>query len=136
MALNTQSLFDTALREVGGGSGSATFNSAFINAVNCALNELSDDADLAVRHINVTSVNANITTMSQADWYILYAGVIYYLIRMGQRPSDPKTSLIVYQDSDKRWNDGKAYYQTRILNNLQADPANDITKLGSVYVST
>jgi hypothetical protein len=132
MALNTQSLFDTALREVGGGSGSDTFNKAFINAVNCSLNELSDNTDLTVRHANITSVGVNIATLNVADWYILYAGVIYNLIRMGQRPSDPKLSLLVYQDSDKRWQEGKGNYQTRLLNAYQADPDNHVTKLGSV----
>ncbi len=132
MALNTQSLFDTALREVGGGSGSDTFNKAFINAVNCSLNELSDDTDLTTRHVNISSTAANITTLDVADWYILYSGVIYWLVRMGQRPSDPKMGMLVYQDSDKRWTEGKANYQTRLLNIRQRDPDNDIAKLGSV----
>lgn len=132
MALNTQSLFDTALREVGGGSGSDTFNKAFVNAVNCSLNELSDNTDLTARHANVSAVGANVTTLNVADWYILYAGVIYNLIRMGQRPSDPKLAMLVYQDSDKRWQEGKANYQTRLLNAYQSTPGNNVTKLGSV----
>jgi hypothetical protein len=136
MSLSTQSLFDTALVEVGGGVGDARFNSAFINACNCALDELSDEADLATRHTHITTVNTSITTLQTGHWYILHAGITFYLIRTGWRPSDPRTAGIVYQDSDKEWDKAKAKYLTRILNELQTDTTADITKLGYVGTDT
>ena len=130
MSLSTQSLYATALREVGGGVGSDTFNDSFINAVNCALDELSDEADLATRITHITAVGSTITSLNTFDWYILYAGVIYFLIRMGNRPSDPKTAMAVYQDSERRWENAKGNYSMRATNALNACSTDDVTKWG------
>jgi len=136
MALACQSLYDAAKREVGGGSGSESFQTCFINAINCCLDEMSDEADLAVRHTHITAVSNSISTLYTGHWYIVYAGVIYYLIRMGQRPSDPKTAMLVYQDSEKRWDECKGRYLTRIINDLQSDTTASVVKLGYVGTST
>lgn len=132
MGLATQPLYDMALAEVGGGTGNSRFNAAFVNAVNFALDELADEIDESSRFAHISSVNSTISNMSSDRGYILYAGIIYYLMRMGQRSSDPKVATLVFNDSKNRWDDGKANYWMRKLNDCQAVSSSDITKLGSV----
>lgn len=132
MGLATQPLYDMALVEVGGGSGSSRFNAAFINAVNFALDELADELDSSSRFSHISAVNSTISNMDANRGYILYAGVIYYLMRMGQRSSDPKVATLVFNDSKQRWDEGKANYWLKLLNDSQAVDTSDITKLGSV----
>jgi hypothetical protein len=136
MSLSVTGLYDLAKAQVGGGSGSQFFQDCFINAVNCALDEMSDAADLVSRHSHITQTNSSISTLSSSHWYMLYAGVIYYLIRMGQRPTDPKIASMVYQDSFRGWESAKANYITRILNDLQADTTADVVKFGYVGTAT
>lgn len=131
MSLATQPLYQMALREVGGGIANSTFSDAFVNATNFALDELADECDLATRFTHIAAVNSTISNMDDNRGYILYAGIIYYLMRMGQRPSDAKIATIVYNDSNKRWLDGKANYWTKRLNDCQAVSTSDITKLGA-----
>lgn len=130
MGLATQPLYDMALREVGGGVGNSTFSAAFVNAVNFALDELADEVDSATRYAHITSVNSTITAMNADRGYILYAGVIYYLMRMGQRPTDPKVATAVFNDTSERWSDGKGNFWMRRLNDCQAVPTSSVAKLG------
>lgn len=136
MSLSTQSLYSPALAQVGGGVGNDKFNQDFINAVNAALDELSDECDEATRHTHISTVNTSITTLAAKDWYILYAGVVFYLMRFGQRPSDPKIAMIVYQDSDKQWEKCKGNYQTRAWNDCQATDSSSMAKFGYLKIST
>lgn len=130
MSISTQTLYEDALSEVGGGVGSNQFNRCFINATNCALDELGDEADLATRHTHISSVSATISTLDSDRSYILYAGIIYYLIRKGQRPTDPKVAVVAYQDSERAWERAKANYCAKILNDNQATDSYDVTKFG------
>ena len=132
MALATQALYDMAKREVGGGVGGTIFDNAFVNAVNFATSELADECNLTPRPGIIASVGDSITGMDTDRQYIVYSGVIYYLMRMGQRPTDPKVASVMYVDTDKQWNNGKANYWTKALNDCQANPHSSITKLGSV----
>jgi hypothetical protein len=131
MGLSTQPLYDMALIEVGGGTGGSRFNAAFINAVNFALDELTDEIDSATRFSHISTVNTTITGLDADRSYILYAGIIYYLMRFGQRPSDPKIATLVYSDSKERWNDGKGNFWLRRLNDCQAVRTSSVYKLGS-----
>ena len=130
MGLATQPLYDMALIEVGGGTGNSRFSAAFVNAVNFALDELADELDLASRFSHIAQVNSTISNMDSNRGYILYAGIIYHLIRMGQRPTDPKVGTLVFNDSQQRWNDGKGNYWMKRLNDCQAVATSSITKLG------
>jgi hypothetical protein len=132
MGLATQPLYDMALAEVGGGSGNSRFSTAFINAVNFAIDELADEIDSATRFAHISSVNSTISGIDADRGYIIYAGIIYYLMRMGQRSSDPKVATLVFNDSKNRWDEGKGNYWMRRLNDCQAVTTSDITKLGSV----
>ena len=132
MGLATQPLYDMALIEVGGGSGNSRFSAAFVNAVNFALDEMADELDQATRWSHISAVNSTITNMDSNRGYILYAGIIYYLMRMGQRPTDPKVGTLVFNDAAQRWKDGKANYWLKQLNDCQAVASSSITKLGSV----
>lgn len=130
MSLSTQTLYEDALSEVGGGVGNDKFSKCFVNAVNCALDELGDEADLAARHTHISAVNSSITTLDSNRSYILYAGIIYYLIRKGNRPSDPKVATVVYQDSAQAWERAKANYIAKIINDNQATDSHNVTKFG------
>ena len=132
MGLATQPLYDMALAEVGGGTGNSRFSTAFINAVNFAIDELADEIDSATRFTHITSVNSTISNIDADRGYIIYAGIIYYLMRLGQRSSDPKIATLILNDSKQRWDDGKGNYWMRRLNDCQAVASSDITKLGSV----
>ena len=132
MSLYLQPLYEDALAEVGGGVGNDRFQRAFISAVNAALDEINDEADLATRHSHVNSVEASISTLDSDRSYILYAGIIYYLIRKGQRPSDPKIAAVVYQDSDKFWDRAKGMYICKIINDCQATDSSNVTKFGNL----
>ena len=130
MSLSTQTLYEDALSEVGGGVGNDKFGRSFVNSVNCALDELGDEADLATRHAHISAVNSTITTLDSNRSYILYAGIIYYLIRKGNAPSDPKVATVVYQDSERAWGRAKANYIAKIINDNQATDSNNVTKFG------
>ena len=134
MSLYVQPLYEDALAEVGGGVGNDRFQRCFINAVNNALDEINDECDLATRHAHINQIDTSISTLDSNRSYILYAGIIYHLIRKGQRPSDPKIAAIVYKDSDRNWDKCKGLYQTKAFNDCQATDSSDITKFGYLEV--
>jgi len=130
MSLATQSLYEMAKANVGGGIGDNRFNTAFIMACNNALDELNDEGDLQSRHSHISTVNASITTLGTDDTYILYSGIIFWLVRLGMRPSDPKIANLVFLDTKDMWENAKANKQMRAINDCQATESSSVTRLG------
>lgn len=131
MSLYCASLLQDAADELGVDEGNERFKRRFITSINTTLDELSQDADLASAYSHIESTDDSISIDASYQWMV-YAGLIYHMIRMGQRPSDPKLAVLVYQDSAKQWEHAKGMHQTAILNALQADATNDIINFGSM----
>lgn len=131
MSLYCASLLQDAASEFGVDVGNEHYVSRFIRAVNRTLDELSQDSDLASPFSHISSTDENIDIDDSYEW-IVYAGIIYNLIRMGQRPADPNLSQLIYKDSSDRWIHAKGMYQTAELNADQAVSTNDIINFGNV----
>lgn len=108
MSISCKSLYDDCAREVGTGIGNDRLASAFVRATNRTLDELAVKLDRSTKYSHVSSTSDTITSISSSYEYIIYSGIIYNLIRMGHRPSDPKLANIAYEDSKQRWEDGWA----------------------------
>jgi len=131
MSLYCTSLLQDAADELGVDEGNERYKRRFVNAINRTLDEISLDSDLASAYAHISSTDDTISIDEVYGW-IVYAGLIYHLIRMGQRPSDPKLALLIYQDSKERWNYAKGMYQTGELNELQSVATNNIINFGSM----
>lgn len=128
--IDVSSLYQDICQALGNGHSNDRLQAQFPRAFNRALNDLS----VSVDHPQWPAITGTDSTIDFPDQYeyVLFAGVQYYLIRMGHAPADPKLATIVYQDSAKQWADGKADYKQNEDNILMADPENDIIGLGSV----
>jgi len=135
MSIYLQTMYDDVLRELSIGNSDKT-SDAFIRAANRARNELSYQTDLATQLTTVTAVENTVTDMDEQMEYMLYAGVLYYMIRGGIRPSDPKVAEIVYRDSKDRWEEAKGDYWTSKVNANQATDSNNVIGLGYTGSST
>lgn len=131
MSVRCETLFEDAAKEFGVDTGNEVFIYRFVVAVNRSLDELSQRADLASPFAHIESTDDSIDIDPHYTW-ILAAGITFNLIRLGQRPSDPKIAAIVYQDSGVRWETAIGTYITQELNDDQADEDNDIIAFGSV----
>jgi len=127
-----QGLFQDVAQELGSGVESDRLKPKFIRAVNRALSELSLEADKSDTLDHITAVDSIITDMDTDYEWILYAGTIYNLVRMGVRPVDPKLARVVYDDSALRWAQAKAAYVVALDNANQATSTNDVWGLGYV----
>jgi hypothetical protein len=132
MSISCKSLYDDCAREVGTGIGNDRLAASFVRATNRALDELSLKQDLATKYAHISSTSSLITELSSSYEYILYTGIIYNLIRMGHRPSDPKIANLVYEDSTKRWESGIADMIQEGHNALNAADSTDVWGLGYI----
>lgn len=131
--ISVQGLYDDCAQDLGQGSGSTRFSNAFVRCINRALDDLAVSTD-EVKYTPITSTSDTINIDSHYE-YIVFAGVKYYLIRSGFKPSDPKIATIVYQDTASAWLSGKADICQDRDNIAQADPTNDIVANGSVVTT-
>lgn len=132
MALECESLFQGVASQFGRGVGGEKIADGFIRAVNRALDELSLAADLATRHSHIASTGASISTLDEEYGTILYAGIIYWIYRLGHLPADPRTAAVVLKDSKDEWEAAKGEYVTAEDNDNQATSTNDVWGLGDV----
>jgi hypothetical protein len=130
MAINCAPLYLDVVAEVGSGVATERLSNAFIRAVNRTLDELAHRSNTAA-WTPVTSTSSTISM--DADYeYVVYAGVIKNLIRMGFRPSDPKLAVLAYQDSLRNWSDAIGNYIANQTNEASTDSNAHIARLGSV----
>jgi len=131
MSISATALYNEMVDEFGLGSGNDQMKQRFISAVNRSLAKMN--ADLAGQS-TVSLINGISETigLDQAYEYILYAGVKYHMIRMGQSGSDPRTAAVQYKDSANVWTLALGDYQAGIFNALQSDSTSDMVGLGNV----
>lgn len=130
MAINCASLYDDVVSEVGVGVATTRLQGAFIRAVNRTLDELAHRSN-TTPWTHVTATTSSIS-MDDDNEYIIYAGVLKNLIRMGFRPTDPKVAIVAYQDSMRNWEDAIGNYIANECNETANDTNADIARLGHV----
>ena len=132
MAINCQTLLDDIGRSLGQGVSGTRITETFVTAVNSALDELSNEADLATRLTHITATDSSQADLGEHYRYILYAGVYYWMIRLGIRPADPRIAKVLFEDSERSWKEAKADYVVAEDNSTQSDSDNDIWGLGAL----
>ena len=88
MSVYLQFLFDDIAEELGQGSGSNRFKAAFPRAVNRALSELELKANTGTDFALIESIDDTVDDLADKYEFVLYAGVAYWLNRMGFRNGD------------------------------------------------
>ena len=63
--------------------------------------------------------------------YILYSGVLYWLVRQGFTNSDPRVATVQYRDSEDAWKEAKADYKEDLDNIDQSSDSVNMIGLGS-----
>lgn len=132
MSISCQQLYQDTLAMIGVGVGNDVIMGRFTTATNRTLDELSITADLATKHSHITGPESAISTLSSYYEWILAAGVAFYMVRLGQRPSDPNLADLVYKDTAKEWDRAKGEYVANRSNETQATDSEDIIALGYV----
>ena len=132
MSIRTLPIFELVAGATGAGVASDRLKQAFPYTVNYTLDQLANAADEATKFEHVSGTEDTIDELSDHYGYIILAGVMYWLVRLGIRPGDPRTAATVFGDTERMWNTAKAEYITARLNDTQSDEDEDVAKLGSV----
>jgi len=135
MSISCTDLFEDVAQEIGSGIANDRLVASFPRAVNRALDELAVAADLATKYTHVSSTDGTVS-MSASYEYILYAGVIFHLIRMGHRPVDTKMATIIYDDSRVNWDKAKADFVQDADNIRQTTATEDMIAWGALGTDT
>lgn len=130
MAVLCQTMFVDACGELGRGVNEKRVMDVFVRAVNRAQSELAHRCDLDT-FTPVTSIIGSVSIDEEYE-YIIYAGVIFHMIRSGIRPSDPTLAAALYNDSKDRWDYCMGMYRVNEDNKDMDDADNDIAKFGSL----
>lgn len=134
MSISCQALYESVRDIVGLGADNEKLTRTFTTAVNRTLDELSITADLATKHSHISGPESTITTLNSEYEWILAAGTMFYMTRLGQRPSDPNLAQIVYRDTANEWDRAKGEYVADRWNDCQAVDSSSIIGLGYVGV--
>ena len=124
--ISCQAIYNDVVATMGTGTGNLKLNDAFPRAVNRALDELSIASDQPTKFPHVTATSDSVAALDDHYEYILYAGTLYWLIRMGYKPGDPKTARLVYEDTESVWAKGRADFCMDQDNILQSNPQNNV----------
>ena len=130
MTIKTQPLFEDLAGEVGSGTANELFARRFPRAVNRALDQLSLAADRATRHTHISGNDSNITSMDSQYEGLLYTGTKFWLVRMGQRPGDPRVAKAVLEDTATLWEEALGAYVMAEDNDEQATDSTSMWGLG------
>ena len=129
MAISCSSLFEDVSDAIGQSWGSDRLQKKFLSACNMALSDLSHDADLATDITAVSSLNDSIA-LDASHYHVVLAGVLFFMIRLGIRPADPKLANTVYIDTERMWTRMKGQYARVIDNALQPTQSDNMENLG------
>ena len=132
MSVSVRFLYDDIEKELGHGVDSTKLNSAFPRAVNRALNQLESKASTGTDFTQVSSIDATITQLDAKHDYVIYAGTMYWLQRMGYANGDPRIAAAVLSDSEQMWKSARGDYVADKVNDDQATGGLDIIGLGYV----
>ena len=130
MGVYLKHLYDDVVAELGQGVGSNRLNSAFPRAVNRALSELENKADTGTDFAVYEDIDSTVTELEAKHEYILYAGIMYWLQRMGYRPGDARIATAVLNDTQRGWQAAKGDYIKDQVADAQDEGDEDIIGLG------
>lgn len=130
MSIYLKSVYDDITMQLGQGVGNTKLNSAFVRAVNRTLSELENRADTGTDFELVDSMGDTISDLADKHEYILYAGIMYWLQRMGYASGDPRVAAAVLSDSERMWRQAIGDYIKDKVNDAQATGTSDIIGLG------
>ena len=80
----------------------------------------------------LTAIEDTVTDMDEKHEYILYAGIMFWLQRMGFKPGDPRIATAVINDTAREWKGAIGDYIADKVNDDQATGGLDIIALGDV----
>lgn len=129
MSISCQLMYNSLAEDLGLGTGNERLRRNFVRSVNKSLDELSLAADLVNRISHISSESGSISLDKEYE-FIVEAGVIFHITRMGHKPSDPKIATEIFKDSAKNWANAKASYVAAEDNKLQATDTNSVIGLG------
>jgi hypothetical protein len=132
MAVSLKYLYEDIVAELGQGVGSTKLNSAYMRAVNRALSQLENKADTGTDFALYSDINDSVSELSAKHDYILYAGVMYWLQRMGYANGDPRIAAAVLSDTERLWQSAIGDYTKDKINADQATGGIDIIGLGDL----
>lgn len=127
--IDINTLYTSCAQELGNGMSNQRLVAQFPICLNRAINQLLIESD-SDSLPQVTGVTGTLNIPERYE-FVLYSGVVYYLVRAGHSNSDPKIATIQYQDTEKRWKDGIALYTMDLINIDQKDPDNSIIAWGN-----
>jgi len=127
MALNTYKLCQDVSREFRTQETDERFRADFVTAVNQALDDISIDCDLDTPLSHINSADESVTGLSEYHYGIIKAGCVFFLIVNGSRHRRGDEQLDVAYG---QWEDKKAQYWTRTVNDLQRETESGVIDLG------
>jgi len=131
MAISSKALYQNIARNIGSGAGSDRLAASFCPAINYALSQMSLHKDAASRIALITDAEGTIAVDAEYE-YIVYTGAMFWLIRSGHGPKDPRVAGVVYEDTRRLWFEALNDYIIAEDNEDQSDSTFDIGPLGDV----
>jgi len=131
MSLQVSGLHDTMVRQMTTSSASTRFNNDFITAFNNVLDDLWATGALDDQQDHIETVDDTVSGLGVEHEQILEKGLVYHLIRLGQ-----KHSGIEYPVAKDEWEDAKGDFMVIERRALQAtedddgNPSEDVVGLG------
>jgi len=132
MAVNLRFLYEDIVAELGQGVGSTKLNAAFPRAVNRALAELENKARTGTDFALYSSIDDTVTELDSKYEYVLYAGIMYWLQRMGYANGDPRIAAAVLSDTERMWRAAVGDYTASKIDDDMETGGLDIANLGYV----
>jgi hypothetical protein len=129
MSIAATALYEDAAAQIGAGVGNDRLTRAFKRAVNRSLDELSIAADLATPLTHIDDVD-DVIDLDDNYEHILYAGVLFHLVRAGHLPGDPRLAKALLEDTRVGWAMARGEYVMAEDNDNQATATNDVWGLG------
>jgi len=132
MAINLQSVYNSIVAELGQGTGPNKLNSAFPVAVTRALAQLESRANTGTEPPIVTGISQTLTGYKARHEYVVYSGTMYYLMRSGFKPGDPRIATASLKDTKDLWNSAIGDYIADKSMERMDEGDRDVANLGYV----
>lgn len=133
MSLEMYPLYLSCVRQFTSATGDNAFKSDFVDAANCAFDDLSNYAKLTTALPHIEAVDDTVDDLDENHSTILLAGLTQYLILRGRKHARGDQAYAV---SDIQWADKKGEFMQLMKESDQATvdddgvPTSDIVGLG------
>jgi hypothetical protein len=131
MGVYLGAIYEDVVDELNNGENER-LSARFPRAVNRALSQLENKADTGTDFAYYDSKEDTVAELDAKHEYVLYTGVMYWLMRMGERPGDPRIATAVLNDTERQWRASIGDYTKDKLNDDQTTGGLDIANLGYV----